>query len=146
MQIYSKSQKKKCFFSFLSRPILIWFALFGRAKFDIWENDTSGNFFPFWDWLLRKRLPFLFSLTICPSNFIPCLKIFVCTEARRKKKKRHWECLLEDDMNINLFHFHFLLFRIHCCQAILFYHSQRKTLKKCVKMISITSKSHNEYQ
>ena len=36
MLIYAnvfKITKKKCFFSFISQPILIWFALSGRAKF-----------------------------------------------------------------------------------------------------------------
>ena len=43
MQIYSKTKKKKkCFF--ISQPILIWFALSGRAKF-----GTLNFYTEFWD-------------------------------------------------------------------------------------------------
>ena len=35
---------KKCFFSFISRPILIWFALSGRANF-----GTQNFYTEFWD-------------------------------------------------------------------------------------------------
>ena len=41
MQIYAKSQK--CFFSFISRPILIVIALFGRA-----ELRTLNFYTEFW--------------------------------------------------------------------------------------------------
>ena len=49
MQMYSKSQKK-CF-SFISQPILIWFALSGRAKFgtlkfytELWDFAPLINY------------------------------------------------------------------------------------------------------
>ena len=53
MQMYSKSTKKsqKCFFSFISQQILIWFALSGRAKFgtlnfytELWDFATLINY------------------------------------------------------------------------------------------------------
>ena len=55
MQMYSKSPKKNyhkiCFFSFISQPILIWFALSGRAKFgtlnfctELWDFAPLINY------------------------------------------------------------------------------------------------------
>ena len=43
MQIYSKNNKN-CFFSLISWPILIWFALSGRAKF-----GTLNFYTELWD-------------------------------------------------------------------------------------------------
>ena len=44
MQIYSKKINHKKCFSFISQPILIWFALSGRAKF-----GTLNFYTEFWD-------------------------------------------------------------------------------------------------
>ena len=45
MQIQNHTKiHKKCFFSFISQPILIWFALSGRAKL-----GTLNFYTEFWD-------------------------------------------------------------------------------------------------
>ena len=44
MQIYSKSQQKITKKCFISQPILIWFALSGRAKFGRGDRGEVGHF------------------------------------------------------------------------------------------------------
>ena len=92
MQIYSKNNKN-CFFSLISWPILIWFALSGRAKF-----GTLNFYTEFWDFA-----PLIIYGTLCKWNEIMSLpghQIFIfwpvqkCTTifvvARCGWALRHW--------------------------------------------------------
>ena len=62
MQIYSK-KNKNCFFSLISWPILIWFALSDRAKF-----GTLNSYTELWDFAL-----FIIYGTLCKWNEIMSL-------------------------------------------------------------------------
>ena len=67
--LFKKKNHKKCFFSFISQPILIWFALSGRAKF-----GTLSFYTEFWDFAplinydnLCKFIPKITKIASSPS-------------------------------------------------------------------------------
>ena len=79
MQIYAINSQPKCFFSFISRPILIVIALFGRA-----ELRTLNFYTEFWNFAplinygnLCKFIPKITKIASSPSHswpiFIGCL-------------------------------------------------------------------------
>ena len=69
IQNHKTKNHKKCFFSFISQPILIWFALSGRAKF-----GTLNFYTEFWDFAplinygnLCKFIPKITKIASSPS-------------------------------------------------------------------------------
>ena len=76
-KIYSKNNKN-CFFSLISWPILIWFALSGRAKF-----GTLNFYTELWDFA-----PLIIYGTLCKWNYHIKFTIFVV--ARCGWALRHW--------------------------------------------------------
>ena len=64
-----KNHQKKCFFSFISQPILIWFALSGRAKFGTLNFYTElWDFAPFINYgNLCKFIPKITQIASSPS-------------------------------------------------------------------------------
>ena len=87
--IQNKKNHKKCFFSFISQPILIWFALSGRAKFgtlylytELWDSAPLINYGNLCKFIQKKKKiasspSFLYWFSFCLFYLIG-LVLFLC--------------------------------------------------------------------
>ena len=101
MQIYSKNNKN-CFFSLISWPILIWFALSGRAKFGTLNFYTE----------FRDFAPLIIYCTLCKWNEIMSLpghQIFIFDQFKSVPHKIYDICCCEMRMSATSLTFWFII-------------------------------------